>query len=68
MLSSARSSAEVNTARIREHFAARCRAVVEIPHDPQLAVGGRVELARLQPATRAAAFELAALIADDFTS
>jgi MinD-like ATPase involved in chromosome partitioning or flagellar assembly len=68
VLSSARSSAEVNTARIREHFAARCRAVVEIPHDPQLAVGGRVELARLQPATRAAAFELTALIADDFTS
>ena len=43
-------------ARIREHFAARCRAVVDIPHDPHLATGGRVELARLHPATRDAAF------------
>ena len=68
VLSSARSSADVDSTRIREHFAARCRAVVEIPHDPQLAVGGRVELARLAPATRDAAFELAALVADDFAS
>jgi MinD-like ATPase involved in chromosome partitioning or flagellar assembly len=66
VLSSARSSPAVNSARIREHFAQRCRAVVDIPYDPQLAVGGRVELARLQPATRAAAFRLAALMADDF--
>jgi MinD-like ATPase involved in chromosome partitioning or flagellar assembly len=66
VLSSARSSAEVDSARIREHFAARCRAVVDIPHDPLLAVGGRVELARLQPATREAAFQLAALMADAF--
>ena len=68
VLSSARSSPDVDSTRIREHFAARCRAVVDIPHDPQLAVGGRVELARLAPATRAAAFELAALVADDFAS
>ncbi len=68
VLSTARSSAEVNSERIREHFAERCRAVVEIPHDPHLAVGGRVELARLQPATRAAAFQLAALVADGFSS
>ena len=68
VLSSARSSADVDSDRIREHFLARCRAVVDIPHDPQLATGGRVDLARLQPATRAAAFHLAALMADDFTS
>ena len=68
VLSSARTSDEVRTDRIREHFAARCRAVVEIPHDPVLAVGGRVELARLQPATRAAAFELAAAVADGFST
>jgi len=68
VLCSARSSSEVNSARIREHFAARCRAVVEIPHDPHLAAGGRVELARLQPATREAAFQLAAVMADRFSS
>ncbi len=68
VLSSARSSADVRTERIHEHFAERCRAVVEIPHDPHLAAGGRAELARLQPATRDAAFQLAALMADRFGS
>jgi MinD-like ATPase involved in chromosome partitioning or flagellar assembly len=67
VLCAARSSADVDTARIRQHFAARCRAVIEIPHDPHLAVGGRVELDRLQPATRDTAFELAALMADRFS-
>ena len=61
VLCSARTSPDVDRARIRAHFAERCRAVVEFPPDPLLAVGGRVELARLQPATRVAAFELAAL-------
>ena len=67
MLCSARRSADVDTVRIREHFASRCRAVMEIPHDPHLAAGGRVELGRLQPATREAAFGLAALMADRFS-
>ena len=68
VLSASRSSAEVNRDLIRRHFAERCRAVVDIPSDPHLITGGRVELARLLPATRDAAFELAALLADPFTS
>ncbi len=66
VLSCDRTSAEVDRGRIREHFEARCRAVVEIPHDPHLASGGRVEFARLRPATREAAYQLAALMADRF--
>jgi MinD-like ATPase involved in chromosome partitioning or flagellar assembly len=66
VLSCDRTSDEVDRDRIREHFAARCRAVVEIPHDPHLAAGGRVELGRLRPATRDAAYVLAALMADRF--
>jgi MinD-like ATPase involved in chromosome partitioning or flagellar assembly len=66
VLSCDRYSADVDLGRIRDHFAARCRAVVEIPHDPHLATGGRVELARLRPATRDAAYELAAHMADRF--
>ncbi|MDT7614392.1 MAG: hypothetical protein QOF00_1839 [Pseudonocardiales bacterium] len=66
VLSCDRSSSDVDLARIREHFASRCRAVVEIPHDPHLATGGRVELARLRPATRDAAHALAAHMADLF--
>ena len=67
VLSCDRTSSDVDRSRIREHFEARCRAVVEIPHDPHLATGGQVELARLRPATRDAAYELAALMADRFT-
>ncbi|WP_308259251.1 MinD/ParA family protein [Pseudonocardia sp. H11422] len=66
VLSCDRSSAEVDRVRIREHFVSRCRAVVEVPHDPHLATGGRVALDRLRPATREAFYELAALIADAF--
>lgn len=61
-----RASPEVDRVRIHEHFAARCRAVVEIPHDPHLASGGRVALHRLRSSTVEAAHELAALVADRF--
>ena len=30
--------------RLVAHFAARCRAVVQVPRDPHLATGGRIEL------------------------
>lgn len=66
VLSCDRSSVEVDLSRIREHFGNRCRAVLEIPHDPHLATGGRVELARLRPVTRDSFYELAALVADGF--
>jgi MinD-like ATPase involved in chromosome partitioning or flagellar assembly len=61
-----RASKEVDARRIREHFAARCRAVVDVPHDPHLATGGRIDPARLRPGTRDAFLELAALVADGF--
>ncbi|HET6257487.1 AAA family ATPase [Pseudonocardia sp.] len=68
VLSCDRMSKEVDLERVRGHFAARCRAVVEIPHDPHLATGGRIELARLRPATHDAFLTLAALLADAFDS
>jgi hypothetical protein len=40
--------------------------VVEVPHDPHLASGGRIELDRLRPTTRDAFVALAALLADGF--
>ena len=66
VLSCDRSSAEVDGARIRDHFRSRVRAVVEVPHDPNLATGGRVDLTRLCPRTADAFLELGALIADGF--
>ncbi|OLT14031.1 hypothetical protein BJF78_20180 [Pseudonocardia sp. CNS-139] len=66
VLSCDRTSSEIDVPRVRGHFEARCRAVVEIPHDPHLATGGRIELSRLRPATQDAFLGLAALLADGF--
>jgi MinD-like ATPase involved in chromosome partitioning or flagellar assembly len=56
----------IDAARLRAHFASRYRAVVELPHDPHLAQGGRIEAGALAAGTREAALELAALVADEF--
>jgi MinD-like ATPase involved in chromosome partitioning or flagellar assembly len=61
-----RTSGEIDRDRVRDHFAARCRAVVEIPRDPHLAAGAAIDPARLQPATRDAFLLMAALLADRF--
>jgi hypothetical protein len=61
-----RHSPDVDRALIRSHFAARCRAVVDIPPDPHLATGGRIDPGRWQGPTRDAWYLLAAHIADGF--
>jgi MinD-like ATPase involved in chromosome partitioning or flagellar assembly len=59
-------SGEVDVARLQEHFAARCRAVVRIPFDPHLEAGAELDLDALRAATRQAYLELATHVADDF--
>ena len=66
VLSCDRTSSDIDAERVRGHFEARCRAVVEVPHDPHLATGGGIELSRLRPATYDAFLALAALLADGF--
>jgi MinD-like ATPase involved in chromosome partitioning or flagellar assembly len=61
-----RHSPDVTHDRIRSHFAVRCRAVVDIPPDPHLATGGRINPSLWQSATRDAWYLLAALVADGF--
>jgi MinD-like ATPase involved in chromosome partitioning or flagellar assembly len=61
-----RVSPEIDRERVREHFLGRSRAVVEIPYDPHLATGGRLDLGALREPTQLAFLELAALIADRF--
>ncbi|MCE0763930.1 MinD/ParA family protein [Pseudonocardia kujensis] len=61
-----RAAREIDAPALREHFAGRCRAVVEVPHDPHLATGGRIDPGRLRPATREAFLELAASVAEAF--
>lgn len=66
VLSCDRQSRSIRRADIVAHFAARCRAVVEIPRDPHLAEGGPIALDQLRPRTRDAALTLSAHIADAF--
>lgn len=66
VLSHDRVSVDVDARRIRAYFTSRCRAVVDIPHDPHLATGGRISLARLTDPTRDAFLQLAALVTDRF--
>jgi len=62
-----RRARSIAPAALREHFAGRCRAVVEFPADPHLTEGGRIDLDLLRPRTRQAGRELPALVADAFT-
>jgi hypothetical protein len=39
-----RVSPEIDRERVRAHFLGRLRAVVEIPYDPHLTTGGRLDL------------------------
>jgi len=63
-----RSSPEIDRERVRIHFEQRCRGVVEIPYDPHIATGGRLDLAIMRDETRYAFLELSALIADRFSA
>jgi MinD-like ATPase involved in chromosome partitioning or flagellar assembly len=56
----------VDLDRLSAHFAARARAVCQIPFDPHLEEGAEIELDRLAPETRLAQLELAAATADAF--
>jgi MinD-like ATPase involved in chromosome partitioning or flagellar assembly len=68
VLSCDRVSPEIDRDRVRTHFRSRARAVVEIPYDPHLATGGRLDLAAMRPATKDAFLELGSLIADEFSA
>lgn len=54
--------------QLRPYFEARAAAVVDIPTDPHIAAEGPLDHNALQPATRRAALELAAKVAEQITS
>ena len=53
---------------LETHFRTRVRDVLRVPYDPQLATGGAIVFRDLQPATRAAARELAAKVVEGLQS
>ena len=63
-----RSKSTVDLARLEQHFAARCRAVVRVPCDAHLEEGAEVELEQLSRATADAFLVLAAEVGDGFSA
>jgi MinD-like ATPase involved in chromosome partitioning or flagellar assembly len=69
VLSSSRSgSSTIDTKQLSQHFLTRCRAVQMIPFDDHLSEGAEVDLDLLNKRTHRALVELAAVVADDFSS
>ena len=50
----------------KQHFAARCREVIQIPYDAHLEEGTEISLERLSPATTQAWLRLAAAVGEAF--
>jgi len=68
VVSTVRRGGDVDVDRVLEHFAGRCRTVLQVPFDPHLATGAEFDLDALRPATRQAYLELTAAVADGFTA
>ncbi|MBD3940711.1 MinD/ParA family protein [Microbacterium sp. NEAU-LLC] len=49
---------------LEAHFRTRVRAVARVPYDPHIAAGSAITFRELQPATREAARELAAMVVE----
>lgn len=58
----------VDVEDIVAHFSARCRGVVAVPFDEQLAAGAEVDLDQLRPKTRDAYVDLCTLVAEEFAT
>jgi MinD-like ATPase involved in chromosome partitioning or flagellar assembly len=59
-----KSKSTVDLDRLEHHFAARCRAVVRVPHDAHLEEGAEIDLELLSEETAQAYLDLAALVGD----
>ena len=59
-----KSKSTVDLDRLEHHFAARCRAVVRVPHDAHLEEGAEIDLDLLGEETAQAYLDLAALVGD----
>ncbi|WP_394298196.1 MinD/ParA family ATP-binding protein [Streptomonospora alba] len=64
MVRSGKSSVDLE--RLEQHFASRCRSVMQVPWDAHLEEGAEVDLERLAPGTRDAYLQLAATVGESF--
>jgi MinD-like ATPase involved in chromosome partitioning or flagellar assembly len=63
---SGRGGSRVDQKKVVDHFARRCKAVLQVPFDPHLEEGAEISLDRLKVETRDALTELAAVVASGF--
>jgi putative peptide zinc metalloprotease protein len=68
VINSVRPRSQLELDRVVDHFASRCREVVQVPWDPHLEAGAESSLERLRPKTRNAYLRVAAAVADGFAS
>jgi putative peptide zinc metalloprotease protein len=68
VINSVRRNGLVEVQQVEEHFAERCAATVRIPFDPHLEAGAESRLDELRSPTREAYLQLAAHVADGFSS
>ena len=68
VISAVRGPSALELDLVEEHFVGRCAAVVKIPWDPALSVGGSATLDDLLPATRNAYLDLAVAVASQFAT
>jgi putative peptide zinc metalloprotease protein len=66
VINQVRSSGSRELRQVAEHFAKRCRAVVNVPWDPHLAEGLEVDVEDLRPETRLAYLHAVAAVARSF--
>jgi MinD-like ATPase involved in chromosome partitioning or flagellar assembly len=68
VVNAVRHDSEVGAREFESHFGPRCRAVVTVPYDRALSTGGEVDLTDLDAKTQRAYLDLAAAVADGFTT
>jgi putative peptide zinc metalloprotease protein len=68
VINGVRHSGGIPLERIEDHFAKRCAKVISVPWDRTLEAGGQMALSALHQRTRDALTELAAAVADHFSS
>jgi putative peptide zinc metalloprotease protein len=68
VINGVRRSGGIPLERIEDHFAKRCATVISVPWDRTLEAGGQTALSALHQRTRDALIEVAAAVADHFSS
>lgn len=68
VINAVRPRTQIELDRLEEHFSKRCRSVIRVPWDQHLETGAESALEHLKPSTHSAYLQLAASVADGFST